>query len=98
MLQLSDLPIEWHFIGPLQSNKTRAVAESFAWVQSVDREKIASHVRIPTGDFAAAQRVLQVNVSEKRQRVALHHPEAEPLARVVAALPPPQVARTDDYR
>ena len=39
---LSDLPIEWHFIGPIQSNKTKPIAENFAWVHSIDREKIAA--------------------------------------------------------
>src|SRR5665647_1687860 len=39
---LQDLPIAWHYIGPVQSNKTRAIAENFAWVHSVDRLKIAS--------------------------------------------------------
>jgi pyridoxal phosphate enzyme (YggS family) len=38
---LRDLPIEWHYIGPIQSNKTRPIAENFAWVHSVDRLKIA---------------------------------------------------------
>ena len=41
ILALSDLPIEWHFIGPIQSNKTKRIAENFAWVHSVDRKKIA---------------------------------------------------------
>src|SRR3989338_41031 len=41
---LHDLPIEWHFIGPIQSNKTRAIAEHFAWVHSVDRLKIAERL------------------------------------------------------
>jgi uncharacterized pyridoxal phosphate-containing UPF0001 family protein len=41
MAELADLALEWHLIGPLQSNKTREVAEQFDWVQSVDREKIA---------------------------------------------------------
>jgi len=45
MDELRDLPLEWHFIGPIQSNKTRAIAENFAWVHSVDRLKIAERLR-----------------------------------------------------
>jgi uncharacterized pyridoxal phosphate-containing UPF0001 family protein len=50
-LELADLPLIWHFIGPIQSNKTRAIAEHFDWVHSVDRLKIAqrlSEQRLPT--------------------------------------------------
>ena len=43
---LRDLAVEWHFIGPLQSNKTRAVAENFAWVHSVERLKIAERLAV----------------------------------------------------
>jgi pyridoxal phosphate enzyme (YggS family) len=41
LVALQDLPITWHYIGPIQSNKTRAIAENFSWVHSVDRLKIA---------------------------------------------------------
>ena len=51
---LRDLPLEWHFIGPLQSNKTRQVAEHFAWVHSVDRAKIAERLSAARPDSAAA--------------------------------------------
>lgn len=44
MEQLADCDIEWHFIGPIQSNKTRKIAEHFSWVQSVDSEKIAKRL------------------------------------------------------
>ena len=44
MEALRDLPIEWHYIGPIQSNKTRPIAEHFAWVHSVDRLKIAERL------------------------------------------------------
>ena len=45
MPELIDLPIEWHFIGPIQSNKTRRIAENFAWVHSVDRKKLPTGYR-----------------------------------------------------
>ena len=41
IVELADLPITWHFIGPIQSNKTRPIAENFHWVHSVSREKVA---------------------------------------------------------
>lgn len=88
MAQLSDLPIEWHFIGPLQSNKTRAVAESFAWVQSVDREKIAhrlSEARPAT--LPPLNVCLQVNISGEATKSGISPSEVEHLARVVAAQP-----------
>jgi pyridoxal phosphate enzyme (YggS family) len=44
IISLQDLPIVWHYIGPIQGNKTRAIAESFAWVHSVDRLKIAERL------------------------------------------------------
>src|SRR5579871_6640534 len=44
MMALRDCDIEWHFIGPIQSNKTKKIAENFAWVQSVDSEKIAKRL------------------------------------------------------
>ena len=44
MSELGDLPLVWHFIGPIQSNKTRAIAEHFAWVHSVDRLKVAERL------------------------------------------------------
>jgi pyridoxal phosphate enzyme (YggS family) len=59
-----DLALEWHFIGPIQSNKTRPIAEHFAWAHAVDREKIArrlSEQRPP--DLPPLNICLQVNVS-----------------------------------
>jgi len=50
MSALGDASIEWHFIGPLQSNKTRGVAQSFAWVHSVDRLNIAQRLNQPISD------------------------------------------------
>ncbi len=87
---LADLraDLEWHFIGPLQSNKTRAVAEAFDWVHSVDRLKTAERLAAqrPSG-LAPLQLCLQVNVSGEASKsgVAVH--EAAALAAAVAALP-----------
>lgn len=85
---LADLALEWHFIGPLQSNKTRPVAEHFAWAHSVDRFKIAERLSAqrPAG-MAPLQVCLQVNVSGEASKGGCAPAEAPALARAVAALP-----------
>jgi len=86
--QLTALPIEWHFVGPVQSNKTRALAESFAWVHSVDREKIAARLsaaRPP--DLPPLDICLQVNVSGEATKGGVAPADACALARAVASLP-----------
>jgi pyridoxal phosphate enzyme (YggS family) len=85
---LIDLPIEWHFIGPLQSNKTRAVAEHFDWLHSLDRLKLAERLSAqrPMGR-APLQVCLQVNVSGEPSKSGVTPAELPELARAVAALP-----------
>ena len=86
--QLAGLNIEWHFIGPVQSNKTRALAENFAWVHSVDRAKIAerlSAARPP--DLPPLNVCLQVNVSDEATKSGVAPVDACVLARAVAGLP-----------
>ncbi len=90
MASLADLrsQIEWHLIGPLQSNKTRAVAEAFDWVHSVDRLKIAQRLseQRPAG-LPPLNVCLQVNVSGEASKSGVA-PDALPaLAHAVAALP-----------
>lgn len=85
---LRDLPLEWHFIGPLQSNKTRQVAEHFAWVHSLDRAKIAerlSAARPP--ELPPLQVCLQVNVSGEASKSGVAPELAEALAAQVKTLP-----------
>ncbi|PMS34479.1 hypothetical protein B0G57_114132 [Trinickia symbiotica] len=87
---LADLraQIEWHFIGPLQSNKTRPVAEHFDWVQSVDRLKIAqrlSEQRPP--NLAPLNVCLQVNVSGEASKSGVAPSDAPTLAKEIAAMP-----------
>ncbi|HEY3326899.1 MAG TPA: YggS family pyridoxal phosphate-dependent enzyme [Novimethylophilus sp.] len=85
---LSNLLIEWHFIGPIQSNKTRPIAEHFAWVHGVDRLKIAQRLSEarPTG-LPPLNVCLQVNVSGEASKSGCT-PDAVPtLAHAVAALP-----------
>ena len=87
---LTDLrpQIEWHLIGPLQSNKTRPVAEAFDWVHSVDRLKIAQRLseQRPAG-LLPLQLCLQVNISGEASKSGLAPDEVPALAQAVAALP-----------
>jgi len=80
--------LEWHFIGPLQSNKTRPVAEHFAWVHSVDRLKIAERLSAqrPAG-LPPLSVCLQVNVSGEASKSGVAPEEVCELARAIAALP-----------
>lgn len=88
MGQLSDLPIEWHCIGPLQSNKTRQVAQHFAWVHSVDRLKIAQRLSEQRpADLPPLQVLIQVNVDDGPNKSGLPAAAALDLAKAVAALP-----------
>jgi PLP dependent protein len=87
---LSDLreAIEWHLIGPLQSNKTRVVAEQFDWVHSVDRLKIAQRLSEQRPlHLAPLQICLQVNVSGETSKSGLRPDEVPGVAQAVAALP-----------
>ena len=80
--------IEWHLIGPLQSNKTRAVAEAFDWVQSVDRLKIAQRLSAQRpAALPPLQVCLQVNISGETSKSGLLPVELPEVARAVAALP-----------
>ncbi len=79
---------EWHFIGPIQSNKTRAIAAHFDWVQSVDRLKIARRLseQRPAGR-PPLQICLQVNVSRDPAKAGVAPEAAAELAADIAALP-----------
>jgi len=86
--QSPGLDLEWHFIGPLQSNKTQAVAEHFAWVHAVDREKIAA--RLSSQRPAALPKLqicLQVNISGEQSKSGVAPADAARLARAVAQMP-----------
>ena len=87
-LALRDLPLLWHFIGPIQSNKTRAIAEAFSWVHSVDRLKIAERLssQRPSG-LPRLQVCIEVNVSGEASKGGVTDAELPVLADAVAALP-----------
>lgn len=85
---LADLALEWHFIGPLQSNKTRPVAESFAWVHGIERLKIAERLANQRpAHLPPLQVCVQVNVSGEASKSGCAPAEAPALCRAVAALP-----------
>ncbi len=80
--------MEWHFIGPIQSNKTRHIAQNFAWVHGVDRLKIAERLAQarPAG-LAALQVCIQVNVSGEGSKSGVMMQQAFALAEATARLP-----------
>ena len=85
---LRDLAIEWHYIGPIQSNKTRAIAENFIWVHSVDRLKIAERLSEQRpAHLPPLQICLQVNISLEASKSGIVPGEAGALAHAVAKLP-----------
>ena len=88
MAELEALPLVWHFIGPIQSNKTRAIAENFDWVHSVDREKIARRLSDHRpGHLPDLQVCLQVNISAEASKSGVSLDELPQLAREVMVLP-----------
>jgi pyridoxal phosphate enzyme (YggS family) len=85
---LADLDLEWHFIGPLQSNKTRLVAEYFTWAHSVERLKIAERLSDQRPPHLPPLNVcVQVNVSGEASKSGCTPTEVPELCHAVAALP-----------
>ncbi len=80
--------IEWHFIGPLQSNKTKPVAEHFDWVHSVDREKIAQRLNEQRPAHLPALNVcLQINISGEQTKSGINADEVFGLAGIISQFP-----------
>lgn len=85
---LRDLDLEWHFIGPLQSNKSKPVAKNFAWVHSVDRLKLAQRLNDQRpAELPPLNICLQVNVSDETSKSGISLAELPELARQVAQFP-----------
>ncbi|MCD4866302.1 YggS family pyridoxal phosphate-dependent enzyme [Pseudomonas sp. PLB05] len=85
---LADLPLVWHFIGPIQSNKTRAIASHFDWVHSVDRLKIAQRLAEQRPPERGPLNIcLQVNVSGEASKSGCHPDDLPALAAAVGQLP-----------
>ena len=88
MAALADVGLVWHFIGPIQSNKTRRIAESFDWVQSVEDERIARRLSTQRPPGRPPLNVcLQVNLSGEATKSGCRPDEVLPLAVAVQALP-----------
>ena len=86
--ELQDLPLTWHFIGPIRSNKTRAIAEHFDWVHSIDRLKIAQRLSAQRPAHLPPLNVcLQVNISDEDSKAGVPVAELDALAREVTDLP-----------
>lgn len=86
--ELSDLALTWHFIGPIQSNKTKPIAEHFAWVHSVDRLKIAQRLSDQRPAHLPALNIcLQVNVSGEASKSGCNPDELPEMAQAVTQLP-----------
>lgn len=91
-IELSDLAIEWHFIGPIQSNKTQLIAQHFTWVHGVDRLKIAQRLNDArshdsSNDKSPLQICIQVNVSHEDSKSGVAPNEVQALAEAVRDLP-----------
>ena len=86
--ELADLSLEWHFIGPIQSNKTRPIAENFAWVHGVDRLKIAQRLSDarPAG-LPPLNICIEVNVSGEESKGGVEPNEVQALADAIVQLP-----------
>jgi pyridoxal phosphate enzyme (YggS family) len=86
--QLADLNLEWHFIGPIQSNKTRELAQNFDWVQSADRDKVLR--RLSAQRFDSQQKLnicIQVNIDREQQKAGVLPENLEELAHFAFGLP-----------
>lgn len=90
--QLTDLPVEWHFIGPIQRNKTRAIAAAFDWVHSLDRLEVAKRFAEQRDPKRGPLNVMvQVNVSGEASKAGVAPEEVVALVKAVARLPRLQV-------
>ncbi|MGB4811505.1 MAG: YggS family pyridoxal phosphate-dependent enzyme [Methylophilaceae bacterium] len=85
---LSDLSIEWHFIGPIQSNKTQLIAQHFAWVQSIDRLKIAQRLNeARPSNLPPLQVCIQVNISDEASKSGVKPNGLAELATAITQMP-----------
>jgi pyridoxal phosphate enzyme (YggS family) len=88
MQQLRHLPIQWHFIGRIQANKTRAIAEHFQWVHTLDRHAAAQRLNSQRPHYAEPLNVLiQVNQANEPQKAGVAPAESGILARAILAMP-----------
>ena len=87
-VQLADLELEWHFIGPVQSNKTQELAQHFDWVQSADREKILRRLSAQRPESLPKLNIcIQVNIDREEQKAGVLPENLEELAHFTLGLP-----------
>ncbi len=87
-VELTDLNIEWHFIGPIQSNKTQPIAQNFSWVHGVDRLKIAQRLSdARPAELPPLQICLQVNISGEASKSGVTPNELLDLVKAISTLP-----------
>lgn len=85
---LKNMPLCWHFIGPIQSNKTRGIATSFSWVHSISRFKIAQHLNeYRPVDLGPLNICLQINLVDEKTKSGIPPEQAAELALAVSQLP-----------
>jgi pyridoxal phosphate enzyme (YggS family) len=88
VLELAPLALEWHFIGPIQSNKTRAIAEHFQWVHAIDRDRIAARLSAARlADLPPLEVCIEVNVSGEASKAGVAPGEEVALAEAICRLP-----------
>ena len=86
--QLVDLAIEWHFIGPIQSNKTQIIGQNFSWVHSVDRLKVAQRLNDARSSMQTPLNVcIQMNVSNEETKSGVSPDQLEAIATAIQTLP-----------
>ena len=85
---LADRPLRWHFIGPIQSNKTREIASHFDWVHSLDRDKVAQRLNDQRPAALAPLNVcIQVNIDDEHSKAGIAPEQVPALAALIATLP-----------
>lgn len=88
MRELSDLDLCWHFTGPIQTNKTRHIAENFSWVHTIDRQKVAERLAAQRSESLPALNVcLQVNINAEAGKAGVSEHDVPALAKVIEGLP-----------
>ncbi len=86
--QLADLDLKWHFIGPVQSNKTRELAQFFDWVQSADREKVLRRLSVQRPESLPKLNIcIQVNIDREEQKAGILKEKLEELVHFALGLP-----------
>jgi PLP dependent protein len=84
----SDIQLVWHFIGPIQKNKTKLIAENFSWVHSIDRESVAIRLNSQRPSVLPALNIcLQINIDNEASKSGITPTELLPLAKTIQQLP-----------